>query len=116
MKKASLFGLTFRNDVDIDGDILSAPINDSRQEFLDGTYARVSRTFYRTIGSDPDIRDDGAHTNVNETIDQSVFDRWRAIPTCRPQNLTEWAKRKNIDPATLRSSVRADNPAVAAPD
>lgn len=116
MKKASLYGLTFRNDVDIDGEILKAPVNDSRKEFLDGAYARVSRTFYRTIGSAPDMRENGAHTTVNETIDQSVFDRWRALPDYRPQNLSDWAKRKSVDPATLRTSVRADDPSVAAPD
>jgi uncharacterized protein (DUF2235 family) len=116
MKKASLYGLTFRNDVDIDGDIFTASINDSYKEFMDGAYAKASRPFYRTIGQEPDVKDDGTHTNVNETIDQSVFDRWRKVPTYRPSNLTEWASRKKIDPAKLTSSVRADDPTVAAPD
>lgn len=116
MKKASLYGLTFRNDVEIDGDMLSATINDSRKEFLDGVYAQVSRTFYRAIASEPAVRNNGTHTNVNETIDQSVFDRWRATPSYRPQNILEWAKRKNVDPAAIRSSVRADDPSIAAPD
>jgi uncharacterized protein (DUF2235 family) len=116
MKKASLFGLTFRNDVDIDGDILKAPINDSYKEFMRGAYAKISKPFFRTIGENPDLRDDGTHTNVNETIDQSVFERWRTVPTYRPPNLTEWAARKKVDPARLSNSVRADDPAVAAPD
>ena len=116
MKKASLFGLTFRDDVDIDGDILTAPINDSYKEFMDGVYSKGSRQFYRTIGQEPDVRDDGTHANVNETIDQSVFDRWRTVPTYRPSNLSEWASRKKIDPTKLMNSVRADDPAVAAPD
>src|ERR1700730_18175576 len=116
MKKASLFGLTFRNDVDVDGDILSAPIHDSYKEFMDGVYSKGSRQFYRTIGQEPDVRDDGTHANVNETIDQSVFDRWRTVPTYRPSNLSEWASRKKIDPTKLMNSVRADDPAVAAPD
>ncbi len=116
MKKASLYGLTFRNDVEIDGDMLSATVNDSRREFLDGAYATVSRTFYRTIGGAPDVRNNGTHTNVNETIDQSVFERWRATPSYRPQNLADWAKRKNIDPTVIKNSVRADDPSVTAPD
>jgi uncharacterized protein (DUF2235 family) len=116
MKKASLFGLTFRNDVDIDGDILKAPINDSYREFMHGAYAKISRPFFRTIGENPDVRDDGTHTNVNETIDQSVFERWRTMPTYRPSNLTEWAARKRIDPAKLTDSVRADDPTIIAPD
>jgi len=70
----------------------------------------------RTIGEKPDVRDDGTHTNVNETIDQSVFERWRAVPTYRPPNLADWAARKKVDLAKLSNSVRADDPAVAAPD
>lgn len=116
MKKASLYGLTFRNDVDIDGDILAAPIRDSYKEFMSGAYSKTSRPFFRTMGQEPDVRDDGTHTNVNETIDQSVFDRWRTEPTYRPPNLTEWASRKKVDPAKLSTSVRADNPTVVAPD
>ncbi len=116
MKKASLYGLTFRNDVEIDGDMLTATVNDSREEFLHGAYASVSRNYFRAIGGDPDVRDNGTHTNVNETIDQSVFDRWRVTPTYRPQNLTDWAKRKNVDPTAIRNSVRADDPSVVAPD
>jgi uncharacterized protein (DUF2235 family) len=116
MKKASLNGLTFRNDVDIDGDILTAPINDSYKEFMDGAYSKASRPFFRTIGQDPDVRDDGSHTNVNETIDQSVFNRWRTVPAYRPSNLVEWASRKAVDPAKLNASVRSDNPNIVAPD
>lgn len=116
MKKASLNGLTFRNDVDIDGDMLTAPINDSYKEFMDGAYSKASRPFFRAIGQEPDVRDDGTHTNVNETIDRSVFDRWRTAPTYRPSNLTEWANRKKVDPAQLNTSVRSDNPTIVAPD
>ena len=50
------------------------------------------------------------------TIDQSVFDRWRTVQTYRPSNLAEWANRKKTDPAKVTTSVRADNPTVAAPD
>jgi hypothetical protein len=116
MKKASLHGLTFRSDVDIDGDIFTAPIRDSYKEFMDGAYSKASRPFFRTIGQEPDVRDDGTHANVNETIDQSVFDRWRAAPTYRSPNLAEWANKKKVDPAKLSTSVRADDPSVVAPD
>jgi len=109
MKKASLHGLTFRNDVDIDGDAVTAPITDSYKEFARGGY----KPLFRPIGEDPDVRDDGTH---NETIDKSVFDRWRSVPDYRPPNLTEWATRKKVDPAKLTDSVRADDPAVIAPD
>jgi hypothetical protein len=59
---------------------------------------------FRKIGQDPDVREDGTHTNVNETIDRSVFERWRTVPAYRPANLTEWATRKKVDdPAAIAS-------------
>ena len=76
----------------------------------------MSWPLYRTIGQEPDVRDDGTHNNINETIDASVFDRWRTDPSYRPENLTEWAKRKKTDPAQLRTSVRADDPTVEVPN
>ncbi|MEK9285397.1 DUF2235 domain-containing protein [Bradyrhizobium sp. ISRA442] len=116
MKKAESQGLAFRSEVDLDGDGLSAPLADSYKEFADGLYSRITKPFYRTIGQEPDVRDDGAHVNVNETIDKSVFDRWRADASYRPKNLVEWADRKHVNPASLTNSVRADDPAVGAPD
>ena len=38
MKKASLHGLTFRNDVEIDGNFLKSQIGDSYREFMGGFY------------------------------------------------------------------------------
>ncbi|MFB6453521.1 DUF2235 domain-containing protein [Bradyrhizobium tunisiense] len=116
MKKAESQGLAFRSDVDLDGDALSAPLADSYKEFAYGLYSRVTRPLYRTIGQEPDVRDDGTHVTVNETIDKSVFDRWRTDPTYRPGNLVEWADRKHVDPASLASSVRAEDPNLGAPD
>lgn len=75
-----------------------------------GAYQIISwKPFYRTIG-------DSTHRNVNETIDANVFKRRRTDPTYRPQNPMEWAKRKNVDPGQLATSVRADNPSVSVPD
>lgn len=116
MKKASLHGLAFRNDVDIDGEVVTAPISDSYKKFANGAYSMIYNPFFRKIGGDPEIRDDGAHGNVNETIDHSVFERWRTVPDYRPPNLSEWANRKKVDPAKLTNSVRADDPTVVAPD
>ncbi len=116
MKKASLHGLTFRNDVDIDGDAVTAPITDSYKKFANGVYSMFSKPLFRKIGEQPEVREDGTHTNVNETIDRSVFERWRTVPAYRPPNLTDWATRKKVDPAKLTNPVRADDPAVIAPD
>jgi len=116
MKKAESQGLSFRSEVNLDGDILKAPIADSWKSFGSGLYALLSPRLYRTIGREPDVEENGTHTNVNETIDTSVFERWRADPTYRPANLAEWAKRKKVDPAQLQASVRADDPRVNVPD
>jgi hypothetical protein len=116
MKKAEAHGLTFRSEVELDGDSVTAPIADSYGKFGFGIYQLISRPLYRTIGGDPEVRDDGSHPTVNETIDASVFKRWRADPTYRPRNLLEWAGRKRIDPSQLLTSVVADKPEMAVSD
>ena len=116
MKKAESQGLSFRSEVDLDGDALRAPIADSYGDFAYGLYSWVYSPFYRIIGQKPNVREDGSHINVNETIDAGVFERWRTDPTYRPTNLIEWAHRKKVDPARLHTSVRADDPRVEVPD
>jgi uncharacterized protein (DUF2235 family) len=116
MQKAESHGLSFRSEVTLDGVALKAPIIDSYQSFGEGLYAKVSPAHYRPIGPEPDVRENGTHTNVNETIDVSVFQRWRADPEYRPRNLVEWAQRRKVDPAQLQTSVRADDPHVSVPD
>src|SRR6202035_4239564 len=54
MKKAESQGLSFRSEVDLDGDALKAPIADSYKSFGYGLYALVSSPLYRTIGREPD--------------------------------------------------------------
>jgi len=83
---------------------------------IEGLYSWVTRPLFRTNGQDPDVRDDGSHIDVNETIDKTVFDRWRSDPSYRPQNILEWAGRKKVDPAKLTNSVRTDDPKVEIPD
>jgi hypothetical protein len=116
MKKAEAHGLTFRSEVALDGDALKGPIIDSYQSFIGGFYRIFSRRLYRPIGPEPEVRENGTHTNVNETIDVSVFQRWRADPNYRPRNLVEWAQHRKVDPAQLQTSVLAGDPRVAVPD
>jgi uncharacterized protein (DUF2235 family) len=116
MKKAESQGLSFRSDVDLDGEAVTAPIADSYKSFGSGLYSWISSPLYRTVGREPDVREDGSHVNVNETIDANVFKRWRADPAYRPANLVEWAQRKKVDPAQFQTSVRADDPRVDVPD
>jgi hypothetical protein len=58
----------------------------------------------------------GTESNVNETIDASVFARWNANGDYRPANLVDWAQRHGVDIARLTNSVVADDPNTAAPD
>jgi type VI secretion system (T6SS) phospholipase Tle1-like effector len=116
MKKASLHGLAFRNDVDLDGDVLKAPVTDSYREFMYGIYHRFSAPHYRPIAEAPKVVEDGTESSVNETIDASVFARWNKGATYRPPNLADWEARYQVDIANLTTSVLANNPTVSAPD
>ena len=113
MAKASPLGLAFRSDVALEGEAVTAPYPDSFGTFMHGFYrlARFGRRYYRPI----DRSDAGEH-NVNETIDASVFERWRRDPLYRPQNLVEWAQRHGIDIANLTRPVLASDPSTAVPD
>ena len=116
MKNAESHGLTFRSEVDLEGDVIIAPITDSYASFGSGLHSKIFPPLYRTLGQEPDNRYDGSHWVINETIDVTVFRRWRADPTYRPENLVEWAQRKKADSATLQTSVRADDPETTVPD
>jgi Uncharacterized alpha/beta hydrolase domain (DUF2235) len=116
MKTASSHGFAFKNDVDLDGDALKAEIFDSYREFMHGAYSKFSRRYYRQIGEGPREDDDGSHTNVNETIDASVFERYRADSKYRPPGMAEWARRYQVDATELKNSVKANEPKTPVPD
>jgi hypothetical protein len=42
-----------------------------------GFYPFVSRRFYRPVGLPPEKETLGTTTRINETVDRSVFERWR---------------------------------------
>jgi uncharacterized protein (DUF2235 family) len=117
MNKAVGHGLVFRDTVVIDGDENTCPIHDSLAEMVFGIYEILTfgKHYYRPIGIDPIDASDAITTTINESIDGTVFDRWRSDEKYRPKNLSEWATRRKVDPGALRQSVRADNPAVPAP-
>ena len=116
MKKASLHGLTFRADVDLDGDELKAEVTDSYRKFMYGLYRLFSPRYFRPIGAPPKQVGNGIESSVNETIDASVFARWKSRTDYRPPNLADWADRHSADIASLTGSVLANDPAQAAPD
>jgi uncharacterized protein (DUF2235 family) len=116
MKKASLHGLAFRNDVDLDGNDLRAPVCDSFREFMYGVYSWFSRPYYRPIDAPPMVDANGTSISVNETIDASVFARWNSDASYRPKNLADWTARHGVNIAGLNGSVMAHTPGDPAPD
>ena len=96
--------------------MVNAQISDSYSEFMYGAYSIFSGRYFRPIGAAPQQKDYGLQSNVNETIDSSVFERWRLVSEYRPPNLVEWATRYNASPASMKTSVMADAPQVVAPD
>jgi uncharacterized protein (DUF2235 family) len=109
-RKAAMLGLAFM-DFATEENAVAAPISDSFTEFAGGSYAvlKFGIRYHRPIGAPPRHEGPGVMT-INETIDSSVFTRWRADGTYRPRSLRRWAKSKGVDPAEIMSSVRADNP------
>jgi len=110
MDKAAAHGLTYRRDLDLETPQTPPPISDSYAEFAYGAYKWVSQPYYRPIGAAPiPSSEKEMRENINETIDASVFARWRADSTYRPANLVDWAKRRSVDPTALTTSVMADS-------
>jgi uncharacterized protein (DUF2235 family) len=112
MAKAQLHGLAFKRDVEIDGDVLKAPISDSYAEFMHGAYRLVTRPFFREIGQQPTEDGTSVRSTINETIDASVFGRWTTDQTYRPPNLVNWVTKHNATPARLSAAILAENPTV----
>lgn len=112
IEKAAARGLVFRERVIIDETQTAPPINDSYREFGKGLYHFFSKPFYRSIGIAPDTGTVATTSRINETIDGSVFDRWRSDANYRQENLTGWAKSKQIDPAKIVGAVMAADPKV----
>lgn len=117
MQKAELHGLHFKGAVTIDGDENQAAVHDSFGDMAGGMYraAKLWRPYLREIGQASVVSATGTSTTINETLDESVFDRWRKDPKYRPANLAKWGEARHIDIASLRTSVRADDPSVLVP-
>ena len=115
--KAAAHGLQFRHDVVIDGDVNACPVRDSYAEMAHGVYKAITfgKEYFRLIGAEPVDTGDAVRTTINETIDASVFDRWRSDATYRPKNLLEWAGRRGVDPSMLHQAVRADDATAVGP-
>lgn len=117
MAKAQLHGLVFRDTVNIDGDEALAEIHNSFAEMAYGIYqaAKLWRPYYRPVGTDPTITGTVTTSTINETIDGSVFDRWRADPQYRPANLVKWADNRHVKVESLQGAVRANDSSIVVP-
>ena len=112
MDRASEAGLAFRRDVELDTLPSPDPISDSYADFMYGAYRflTLGQRYYREIGADPVVSSaTELRENINETVDASVFDRWRSDKAYRPPNLKAWAERHGVNPEALTSTVRANN-------
>jgi uncharacterized protein (DUF2235 family) len=115
MDKAATRGLVFRDQVVIDTAQVAPPVTDSFHEFAHGFYRFIARRYYRPVGLPPEEGTQATTTRINETIDGSVFERWRADETYRPPNLVEWAGLHLVDPAKINVSVLATDHKVSVP-
>lgn len=108
-QKAKATGLHFRNEIRLDGSEHLAPVVDSFAQFLKGFYRilRLGRRYYRVIGWPREEKATGFVETVNESIDSTVFDRWRQKSEYRPKNLVQWAERKGLDPGTIDGTTAA---------
>jgi uncharacterized protein (DUF2235 family) len=118
MGKATQHELEFKSTVDLDEGVNSCPVHNSLAEMAHGIYEVLTfgKHYYRPIGKDPEVTDLGTTATINESIDASVFTRWRAVTDYRPPNLKTWANLRNVDISTLTASVTAADPAVVAAD
>lgn len=105
--KAETTGLQFKRPPQLSGrEYLTDPV-DSYGTFLKGAYRllTLNHRYFRTIGGDPvptkETENPGLSCPVNETIDSSVFEHWKARPNYRPKNLRDWANRRGKNLETL---------------
>ena len=115
MDKADGLGLVFCDRVVIDVSQVVPPVTDSYREFAWGLYRFISRPFYRPVALAPEKGTQASTSRINETIDGSVFNRWRADAAYRPPNVAAWSKEKSVDPAKLNGAVMAIDPKIVVP-
>ena len=83
MSKAAALGLGFREEVADEERLHDAPVNDSFREMGGGVnyFSRLGRPYLRIPGVPDIMTPDLVIETINETIDASVFQRWRQNAT-----------------------------------
>ncbi|MEL1263789.1 DUF2235 domain-containing protein [Pseudoxanthomonas putridarboris] len=108
-EKVAAHGLAFSSRFQTaPGDSGGTPV-DSFAKFMKGIYriARLGKRYYRQIGASSRQVKKGWSTSINETIDASVFAKYRNDPAYRPPNLQDWAKVRGIDLTTAAGDQKA---------
>ena len=92
LSHAENLGLELSGAIPVTLNLSAAPLNDSYKKFLKGIYPilRLGRRYQRKIGARPTHKKDDLIEPIHETIDKSVFERWRADPNYRPKNLRKF--------------------------
>ncbi len=98
MDKAAWHGLAFRSGFAMDPPDPKANIADSYATFGPRHLRMFTPRFHRPVGSPPTVGSSSTTWRINETIDGSVFARWRDNPEYRPPNLADWIGRYGVDP------------------
>ncbi|WP_171070348.1 DUF2235 domain-containing protein [Methylobacterium terricola] len=111
MDKAARHGLAFRPGFSMDAPDPKADIADSYATFGPRLLRLFTPRFLRPVGSPPAVGSASTTWRINETIDGSVFARWRDNPQYRPPNLADWIKRHNVDPAGVIGALKAEDAA-----
>ena len=103
-EQAQKLGLAFTQSVPATARHLGSRPVDSYGKFMFGVYRviRLGRRFYRPIGARRNKVKGGWSYPINETIDESVFDRCRADASYAKANLNDWAARHSLALADVR--------------
>lgn len=86
--KAEAAGLALRAKAEVAADDCLAQVNDAYREFAFGMYKWFKRPYDRRFGE-----------GVNETVDLSVWERWKKMPEYRPGSLCRHAGGHDLSPA-----------------
>lgn len=98
MQKAETRGLKLTETPMVSGH--EHVLNDSYKAFIKGLYriVRFGKRYRRKIGSAGNQVTGGWIEPIRETIDESVFRRWQAVPKYRPQNLIKALEQRSCAP------------------
>lgn len=108
-QSVAALGLSFSSWFPARADDIDAAPTDSFGEFMKGAYKiiRLGRRYYRPIGAASREVKRAWSTSINDTIDGSVFAKWRKDSSYRPPNLKDWAALKGVDLGVVNGDQQA---------